>query len=162
MDIFELLAKGEEAEKAAQNEQAEFEAEMKAAKVKKLSPFDFLNSLYMKDYIMNDDVKSQYQAFMVNRGMSNGIDTVVHAYIMDQVGSKLPPDMQYDYYYHAVRKGKRYNSWAKETKYEAVDMIMEIYQINKQKAIDVLHRLTDDELEQLTTWFESRTGGLTR
>lgn len=162
MDIFELLAKGEEAEKAAKNEQEEFEAEMKAAKVKKLSPFDFLNSLYMKDYIMNDDVKGQYQAFMVNRGMSNGIDTVVHAYIMDQVGSKLPPDMQYDYYYHAVRKGKRYNSWAKEPKYDYVDLIVDVYNVNKSHAISISNRLTPEELNQLQEWYDSRTGGLTR
>ncbi|CAM0038898.1 clamp loader of DNA polymerase [Vibrio phage D527] len=161
MDIFELLAKGEEAEAKQAEDDAAYEAEMKAAKVKKLSPFDFLNSIYMKERIGGEQV-SQYQPFMVNRGMSNGIDTIVHAYIMDQCGSKLPKDMQYDYMYHAVRKGKRYNKWAKETKYDSVDMIMEVYDLNKQKAIDVLHRLTEQELLDLTEWFESRTGGLTR
>ncbi|AGN30128.2 clamp loader subunit DNA polymerase accessory protein [Vibrio phage nt-1] len=162
MDIFDLLAKGEEAEKQAKAAEEDFEAEMKAAKVKKLSPFDFLNSLYEKDYILTDDNVSQYNAFMVNRGMSNGTDTLVHAYIMDRYGSKLPAKMQYDYYFHAVRKGKRYNGWAKEPKYDSIDMIMEIYELSKPKAIEVLNRLTVEELEQLTTWFDSRTGGLTR
>lgn len=163
MDIFELLAKGEQAERDHETRLKEYEDEDKVAnKVKKLSPFDFLNSLYMKDYIMNEDVKSQYQQFMVNRGMSNGLDTLVHAYIMDQAGSRLSPEMHYDYYYHAIRKGKRYNSWAKEPKYDYVDVVMAVYELSKQKAIDVMKRLSMEELEQLSTWFESRKGGITR
>ncbi len=161
MDIFEMLAKGEEAEAKLKEDEAQYEQEMKEAKVKKLSPFDFLNSIYMKNRVSESQI-SQYNPFMVNRGLSNGIDTIVHAYMMDQYGSKLPKDMQYDYMYHAVRKGKRYNSWAKEPKYDSIDMIMEIYDLSKQKAIDVLQRLTEQDLSELTEWFESRNGGLTR
>lgn len=161
MDIFEMLAKSEIAEKKAADELAEYEAEMKVAKPKKLSPFDFINSIYTKERI-DDEFIHQYQPFMVNRGMSNGIDTVVHAYIMDQIGSRLPKDMQYDYMYHAVRKGKRYNKWAKEPKYDYVDVLIDVFDISKQKAIDVLKRLSNEELEQLTAWYDSRKGGVTR
>ncbi len=161
MDIFELLAKGEEAEAAQKAEEEQFEEEMKTAKVKKLSPFDFLNSIYMKERVADEQI-ANYTPFMVNRGLSNGIDTVVHAYVMDQVGSKLPKDMQYDYLYHGVRKGKRYNSWAKKSKYDYVEEIMDIYELSETKAIDVLHRLGESDLEQLIEWYAARKGGVTR
>ncbi|ALP47492.1 DNA polymerase clamp loader subunit [Vibrio phage phi-ST2] len=163
MDIFEFLAKGEETEARIAEEEKEYEEELKKAKkAEKYSPFDFVDSIYMKKRLPDAVVDEQYLPFMVNRALSNGIDTVLHAYIMDSVGSKLPNEMQYDYLYHAVRKGKRFNSWAKEPKYDYVDLIVEVYNVNKSHAISISNRLTPEELNQLQEWYDSRTGGLTR
>ncbi|AUR85839.1 clamp loader A subunit [Vibrio phage 1.081.O._10N.286.52.C2] len=165
MDIFEMLAKGEAAQVAHDAEVAEDELLVKSAKRKKMSPFDALTGITMKKYGLNlpEDVRD-YEGvkFMVNRGLSQEVDTLVHAYIMSTSGANLPPEMHYDYYYHAVRKGKRYTKWAKADKYENVDLIIEIYQVSKPKAIAILDRLTDEDLTRLVTWYESRSGGLTR
>lgn len=162
MDILELVNQGKKAQIEHDAMEAQLQEEFKAMKVKKLSHFDFMNAIFTKEYIIHPDNESQYQPFMVNRGLSNGIDTVVHAYIMDMYGKNLPKDMQFDYYYHAVSKGKRYNKWAKEDKYIHSDMIMEVYSVSKQSAIDIIKRLTDDEISLIEEWYNSRTGGLTR
>ena len=164
MDIFELLAKGETAQAEADQQAIEEEEFLKSSKPKKLSPFDALSSIYMKDYIMSEDVESQYRGlmFMINRGMSQEPETIGHAYIMSTSGANLPPSMHYDYYFHAIRKGKRYTKWAKADKYEFVDLIVEVYQVSKPKAIGILGRLSEDDLARLQEWWNSRTGGLKR
>lgn len=159
MDIFEMVRAGQKAQLEKENSERELETEFAAMKVKKLSPFDWLNSIYNKDYILTPENEKQYSGFMVNRGLSQNVDTVVHAFYMDQM-SKLPPDMQYDYLFHAVRKGRRRGGWAKAPKHD-VATIMEVYQVNQSHAVDIAARLTDEQHDQLNNWFNDR-GGVTR
>ncbi|CAL9975194.1 clamp loader of DNA polymerase [Vibrio phage D479] len=159
MDIFEMVRAGQKAQLEQETRETELKQEFDAMKVKKLSPFDWLNSIYNKDHIMTPENEKQYSAFMVNRGLSQNVDTVVHAFYMDQM-SKLPLDMQYDYLFHAVRKGRRRGGWAKAPKHD-VDTIMEVFQVNQNQALAISARLTDEQHEQLNNWFNDR-GGVTR
>ena len=91
-------------------------------KIKKLSPFDYLNTItYSKQDIMTEDNESQYPAFIINRGLGFGADTVIAA---NEMNSRTHIDyrMQYDFLRHVIRKSKRYNKWikAEESNLEAV------------------------------------------
>lgn len=82
-----------------------------------MSPFDFLNSINEKKAYLFDDVRAdnsgeasdldsvdrKYPPFMVNRGLSYFVDTVMLANEMNQ-RFELAKKMQYDFLYHGVRK----------------------------------------------------------
>ena len=49
-------------------------------KLKKISPFDFANSIYNKDNLMIDErTEKEYNPFIVNRAMGFGKDTCIAA-----------------------------------------------------------------------------------
>ena len=92
----------------------------------KLSPFDFLSSINeKKTYLFDgenaddsgeasqvDSASKQYPAYMVNRGLSYFVDTVMFA---NELNSRpgVSPKMQYDFLYHSVRKKRRFSKWFK-------------------------------------------------
>jgi len=126
--------------------------------VKKLSPFDFIKSINEKNYIVLDKLnEKQYVAFVVNRGLSQFLDCVPYVEKMN-LYHKLSPKMQYDYLFHAVRKTKRFSAWAKESKYEHLDVIIDYYQVNKSKALSILDRLSEEQVNTIVKLTES-TGG---
>lgn len=128
------------------------------SEVKKLGPFDFIKSINEKQYIVLDkDNEKQYVPFIVNRGMSQFLDCVPYVYKMN-VYCKLPAKMQYDYLYYAVRKSKRFGGWAKESKYDHLDVIIDYYKVNKQKALSILQRLTDDQVNVLVKRMNAKGG----
>lgn len=159
MDVFQMIETSRKAQIEANHRDEELKAEFAALKVKKLSPFDFLNSIRKKEYILTPDNENQYSAFMINRGLSQSIENVVHAFNMDQM-SALPVDMQYDYHFHSTRKSNQRTGWVKAPKYD-VDLIMEIYEVSQKKAIEIASRLTPEQHSQLTEWYNDR-GGMTR
>ena len=163
MDIFDLVAKGKEAEaeklKFDAEELALEDQEKVAAKSLKVSPFEWIKSINDKNYIMVEGNESQYTPFLVNRGLSQHIDAIYPVYVMDHLSQYLTHRQQYDYLYHSVRKARRYGKWAKATKYDHAALIGEIYECSQQKAIDILHRLTDEDVEQILEWDSKRFGG---
>lgn len=100
----------------------------------KLSFFDFLNAINSKS---NTDLDiNAYVPFMVNRGLSYHMDTVLFANEMNQRAA-LPEDMQYKFYLETVRKGKRFSKWAKPETDENISAIMELYQCNRNRASEI-------------------------
>ena len=77
-------------------------------KIKKLSPFDFANSInYTKEDLMVDErTENEYVPFIVNRAMGYGKDTVIAGNEMNS-RSHLDNKMQYDFLRHGVRNAKR-------------------------------------------------------
>jgi len=115
----------------------------------KLSPFDFINSLTTKKYIMVDDeIEKQYIPFVINRGISQSLSDVPYTYKMN-LYCDLPKKMQYDYYFHALKAGKRYEKWGKEEKYNKLEYIIQYYKCSKQKAIGIINRLSEDQVNQI-------------
>ena len=163
MDIFEMLAVGKEAE-AEQKKVEEYELQLEEQekqekKAQKVSPFEWIKSINEKNYIMVEGNEDQYSPFIVNRGLSQHIDAMYPVYVMDHLCQYLTNRQQYDYLFHAIRKAKRFGKWAKATKYDHTDFISEIYECSQQKAISILHRLTDDDVEQILEWDSKRFGG---
>lgn len=57
-----------------------------------------------------DDV---YDKYFVDNAMSQHIDTIYNAYVMNLVGGSISDQMHYNYYLNSVRKAKRFGAWAK-------------------------------------------------
>lgn len=121
-----------------------------------MTPFDFLNSINEKKSYLFTDIKAdnsgeasdldsvdrKYPPFMVNRGLSYFVDTVMLANEMNQ-RFDLAPKMQYDFLYHGVRKKRRFSKWHKKQKDgKDIELIKEAYSMNRERAEEV-HDLID-------------------
>lgn len=111
---------------------------------KKLSPFDYLNSInYSKKDIMEDE--NTYNSYMVNRSLSYFNDTVLMANEMNryhQVDKKL----QYQFLLNIVRPRKRFSKWIKPDAYNDIEVVKEYYGYSDEKAKQVLPLLTPDQI----------------
>lgn len=117
--------------------------------VKKFNPFDHVNSLsFTKKYTMNDETRSQYIPFVINRAFSNHEDTVMVASAMNQTSTKLPVEMQYDFYYDMVPKRKRYG-WSKRDATDVEYAIARFLNISKSLAKEYKSLFSKDELDTI-------------
>ena len=114
------------------------------------TPFDYVNSINDKKYI--SDLYKGYDQYIINLAYSYHIDTVLFANEMN-LKSNLTNEMHYDFYYHVLRKAKRYSKWNKKDKNieENLSFISQYYQINKEKAKEILNILSEDELKKIKT-----------
>lgn len=110
------------------------------------NPFDYVNSINSKDYIMTED--ADYNWFIVNRAFSMYPDTIFFANEANKL-SNLPVDMQYDYLYGTVSKRKRFAKWPKKQKDEDLALIREYYKYSVETARLVLSVLNDDQLAEI-------------
>lgn len=115
-----------------------------------MSPFDYLNSInYTKEDIMIDDVaEKQYNAFMVNRGLSYFPDTVAVANEMNMY-PHLDKKLQYHFLIHIVRKRKRFSKWNKPEIQSDIEVVKEYYGYSNEKARQALQLLTKEQIEIL-------------
>ena len=82
------------------------------------SPFDFIKSISStKKDIMEDE--KDYNAFMVNRGLSYFPDTVIYANEMNRF-HHLDSRLQYLFLINIVRKRNRFSKWNKASESEDI------------------------------------------
>ena len=127
-----------------------FDAEEFKVKKKAISPFDFANSInYSKENLMVDDwSEKQYNAFIINKSLSHGIDTVVAANEMN-ARPHLDAKLQYDFLQGFVRKKKRFNKWLKAEKEENLEIIKEYFGYSNVRAQEVLRILSDEDIVEI-------------
>tara|TARA_B100001287_G_scaffold266003_1_gene259502 strand:- start:1638 stop:2015 length:378 start_codon:yes stop_codon:yes gene_type:complete len=115
-----------------------------------MNPFEFLNDInYGKSNIMVDDiVEKQYNAFMVNRGLSYFNDTVLMANEMN-LNAHLDNRLQFDFLINIVRKKKRFSKWAKAHISDDVEVVKKYYGYSNEKAKNACKLLSSDQIEQL-------------
>lgn len=115
-----------------------------------MNPFDYLNSInYTKKDIMIDDIsESQYNSFMINRGLSYFPDTVLAANEMN-LNSHIDQKLQYHFLINIIRKNKRFSKWSKKSSNENLQAIKEYYGYSEEKALQVLNLFTLGHLEEL-------------
>jgi hypothetical protein len=120
-----------------------------------MSFFDIQNNLTSSnEYIFSDETSKDYLPFMINRGMSNFIDCVMHANEMN-VRSNLSPNQQYDYYHHAITpKKKRFAKWHKPAKDATTALISEYYKCSISLAEQYATLLNDEQLALIKTKLE--------
>ena len=118
------------------------------------NPFDYLNSINSTKKNMmrgseNDELaEKQYNAFMVNRGLSYFQDTVALANEMNQ-RSGLDNKMQYEFLLNLVRQRKRFSKWHKKDENKKIDLLCEHYECSQRKAIEILSVLTDEQVDEI-------------
>ena len=111
----------------------------------KPNPFDYVKSINHKDY--KYDLVG-YVPFLTNRCFAMHMDTVLFAEQMNQF-HKLGPELQYDFYYYAVRKGKRFGFPPKPEEVPNLELIQEYFGYSRQKAIEALKILTKDDIKNI-------------
>jgi len=115
-----------------------------------ISPFDFANAInHSKENLIVDEwSEKQYNAFIVNKSLSYGADTVIYANEMN-ARPHLDRRLQFDFLINTVRPRKRYNKWLKAETVDVLATVQEYYGYSIDKARQVLPLLTDSQLEHM-------------
>lgn len=120
----------------------------------KLSPFDIVNHLNEKTNIEMDP--SDYAPWMINLALANHLQTILFANEMNRLYD-LPKEVQYDFYFHGIPKGKRFGKWPKREKYdtELVSIVQERFALNILRAQQYISLLSKEQIE----WLKQAHGG---
>jgi hypothetical protein len=112
-----------------------------------MNPFDFINSIsHTKENLMDEGcAESEYNPYLVNRGLSYFPDTIHYANLMNQ-HNKLTKRMQYDFLLNIISKKKRYGKWNKNQVTEQMELVSEYYNIPLHKTEEYLSILTEAQL----------------
>jgi hypothetical protein len=115
-----------------------------------MNPFEYLNSINdtKKDIMVDDIAEKQYVPFMVNRGLSYFVDTVLVANEMNR-NHHLDHRLQFDFCINSVRKRKRFSKWLKPHELEDLLIVKEYYGYNNEKARSALSILSASQIEDL-------------
>ncbi len=115
----------------------------------KVSPFVWVDALCTKNGDpMAEHGEAAYPAFMVNRAMSQYADCIGHAAEIN-LYQDLDPRMAYDYYMKALRPKKRFAKWGKVKNETEVKLLMQHYQINRERAEETLGLLTKEQIAHI-------------
>lgn len=122
----------------------------------KITPFTFINSITYdkKDLIKDDpDVLKSYSAYVVNRGLSYFIDTVLQANEMN-IANHIDPDMQYYYLMNSISKKKRFSKWNKNSD-EILDLIQKEFGVRREIAKQYKKILSTDQIQLIRSKYDS-------
>jgi hypothetical protein len=117
----------------------------------KLTPFDFLNAINVtKEDLLEKDPQNvkDYNAFMVNKGLSYFADTVMQANEMNRLYD-APKKWQFQYLLNSIAKKKRFSKWHKADVSKSLSLVMEYYGYSSEKATVALGLLTEDQLKNI-------------
>lgn len=92
--------------------------------------------------------EKDYNAYIVNMCYSYGRDTILESNEMN-IRPFMDKKMQYDFYYYALPKAKRFNKFLKPKVINNIDMILEYYQCSDKKAKEIIEVLTDEQIETI-------------
>ena len=129
--------------------------------MKKLSPFDYLNSINStkQDLMVDDIAEKAYNPFMVNRGLSYFSDTVLLANEMNRY-HHLDNKLQYHFLINITRKRKRFSKWAKAQSESDTEAVKEYYGYSNEKARQAMTLLSPEQINIIKN--KVNKGGRTR
>ena len=112
-----------------------------------MNPFELIKSISStkKDILENE---KDYNAFMVNRGLSYFPDTVIYANEMNRF-HHLDSRLQYHFLINTIRKRNRFSKWNKSIESENINAIKQYYGYSNEKARDVLPLLSNENLKYI-------------
>ena len=115
-----------------------------------MSPFDYLKAINetKKDIMVDDVSEKEYNAFIINRGLSFFNDTVIYANEMNKY-HHLDNRLQFDFFINIIKKKKRFSKWIKPTEIENLELIKTYYGYSNEKAKSVLSLFNNEQLEEL-------------
>ena len=120
---------------------------------------DWLNSINTgKNNLIDEDIdlEKKYPSYIVNRCLSGHIDAVMFANEMNK-HPNLAKKLQYDFFLNSLRKKKRYSPWLRKEQIENLELVKKYYGYSNEKAKQVLHILTREQLSFIRDRLE--TGG---
>ena len=112
-----------------------------------MNPFELIKSISTtkKDILENE---KDYNAFMVNRGLSYFPDTVIYANEMNKF-HHLDSRLQYHFLINTIRKRNRFSKWNKSIESDNISAIKQYYGYSNEKARDVLPLLSNENLKYI-------------
>lgn len=115
-----------------------------------MNPFEFLGSINntKKDIMVDDMTEKEYNAFIINRGLSFFPDTILFANEMN-LNHHLDSKLQYHFLINIIKKKKRFTKWVKPQEVANLEVIKEYYGYSDEKAKSVLSLLNNEQIEQL-------------
>lgn len=116
-----------------------------------ISPFDFVNNIYVRgeNLIVDEWSEKQYNSFLINKALSFGADTVIQANEMNS-RTHIDKKLQYDFLRYIIKPKKRFNKWLKKGEnLEAIEVIKAYYGYTSEKAHQVRSILSHEQIEQL-------------
>lgn len=169
MDFKDFLNKG----KQLDIKQAKLDAEMEAftadkkASNRKTTPFEFIESIQTKNYLFQERNAKHYVPFVVNMGLSQHVQNIGYVFEATILQANLSGlhiefanQLQYDYLFHSIRKGKQFSKWAKVEQYDNLELIQETYKVNRDEGIKILAMLSDEDIQKLIEHTNNKAGGL--
>ena len=96
----------------------------------------------------SDLLEKVYNPYLTNRSLSYFHDTVLHANEMNK-NHHLDSRLQNAYLINTIRKRKRFSKWIKPAEEEHLEVIKSTYGYSNEKARQVLHLLSDEQLTDL-------------
>ena len=125
----------------------DMEKETKYRNNQKMNPFALINSISNSKIDILEDEKD-YNAFMVNRGLSYFPDTVIYANEMNKF-HHLDSRLQFDFLINIIRKRNRFSKWNKSIESENINAIKKYFGYSNEKARDVLPLLSNENLKTI-------------
>lgn len=117
------------------------------------TPFDFLNSVLSNKIDLMKNGRTDYNPWMVNRGVSMHVDTIFYAMLINMY-PQLPNLLQYKYLLNIIKARKRYSGkWPVSKKSDELKVVQRAYGMNRKNALEALKILNDEELRQLVNEF---------
>ena len=115
-----------------------------------MNPFEYLNAINTtkKDIMVDDVAEKEYNAFMVNRGLSYFSDTVLIANEMN-LNHHLDNRLQFDFFINIIKKKKRFLKWLKARDIENLEIIKQYYGYSDEKAKSVLSLFDHDQIDEM-------------
>ena len=99
-----------------------------------------------KEYhVVEGQVEHKYVPWRTNRSLSNYPDTVLDAQLMN-MSAHLDLQLQFDYYYHSIRKRKRFFKRPSVDKDTDFHLVQSFYKYNNRRTEEALKILTKDQI----------------
>jgi hypothetical protein len=115
-----------------------------------MNPFEYLKAINetKKDIMVDDIAEKEYNAFLINRGLSFFKDTILYANEMN-IHHHLDNRVQFDFFINIIRKKKRWSKWIKADDVANLELIKEYYGYSNEKAKSALTLMSNEQIEQL-------------
>jgi hypothetical protein len=108
--------------------------------------FDYVKSINTKSEYLGNELED-YSPYIVSKALAGSLDCIM---IVNEINlyPSLSTKMEYDYYYHSVRKSRRFAEWLKKD-HNVLDDLVEYFQISRKKAQEILSLLSEDDLKEI-------------
>lgn len=117
-----------------------------------MSPFDFINAInFTKENLFDKDplANKDYNAFIVNRGLSYFVDTIMYANEMNRL-HQTPKEWQFQFLLNSISQKKRFSKWnKKEAESKQLALVKEYFGYSNEKAKVAMTILSDEQLKQI-------------
>lgn len=116
------------------------------------------NSIMRNKNYIEVDKDEPYVPGRTNKVLSNHIDTIIYANLMN-INNNLDNQLQYDFLFYSVRSKKRFFKKQKQTNFNDVSLICEYYKYNRKNAEQAMSILTREQIDEIKKRLEK--GGIT-